>query len=91
MDESFEKELNQFSKRLEEQTVSLDKESVSTGAGLVSQFACSPYTVDGKHERRKLVPNVTQTWVGKVRQRLNFGGNFRTHRPSYGGGNLTVV
>ena len=34
---------------------------------------------------------MTQSWVGMVRQRLIFGGNYRTHRASHLGGNLTVV
>ena len=43
------------------------------------------------------MPNVTQTWVGKVRQRLNYAfnvnscGNYHTHRPMYDGENLSVV
>ena len=40
------------------------------------------------------MPNVTQTWVGKVRQRLNYAlkvDDFRTPRPTYGGENFTIV
>ena len=99
IDESFEQELDRFSKRLEEQfkTISPSRETTSTGIGRVSQSSLSPQTQLVKSARRKLVPNVTQTWVGKVRQRLNYAfnanscGNYRTHRPMYGGENLTVV
>ena len=99
IDESFEHELDQFSKRLEEQfkSISPSKESASTGIGRVSQASLSPQTQLVKSARKKLVPNVTQTWVGKVRQRLNYAfnvnscGNYRTHRPMYEGEHLTVI